>query len=143
MGELATRGYRLRLLQHRSPVTPPPNADATLIQGDLHDAAALRRLVAGADAVVHAAALVKARHPSDFMRVNGAGTALLAAVTADAATGREDAPAKFILLSSLAARHPTLSPYAASKLAAEQAVAVYPSLRPLALRPPAVYGPGD
>ena len=78
------------------------------------DEAALRRLVDGADAVIHAAGLIKARRPSDFMTVNRDGTALLSALAPEA---------PFLLLSSLAAREPQLSPYAASKRAAEEVVA--------------------
>ena len=52
---------------------------ADLVLGDLSDEAALKRLVEGAAAVVHAAGLIKARHDSDFMAVNRDGTALLSA----------------------------------------------------------------
>jgi len=48
----------------------------------------------------------------------------------------------FLLLSSLAAREPQLSSYAASKRAAEEAIARR-SGPWLAVRAPAVYGPGD
>jgi nucleoside-diphosphate-sugar epimerase len=47
------------------------------------------------------------------------------------------------LLSSLAAREPGLSWYAASKRAGEELLAQRPELDWLILRPPAVYGPGD
>src|SRR5580693_1972558 len=50
--------------------------------------------------------------------------------------------ARFVLLSSLAAREPLLSPYGASKRAAEEVVAGR-SGPWLAVRAPAVYGPGD
>ena len=66
-----------------------------MVLGDLSDEAALKRLVHGADAVVHAAGLIKARRPSDFMTVNRDGTALLSALAPEA---------RFLLLSSLAAR---------------------------------------
>jgi nucleoside-diphosphate-sugar epimerase len=47
-------------------------------------------------------------------------------------------------MSSLAAREPRISPYAASKRAAEEAVmSLGDGLRWTALRPPVVYGPGD
>ena len=51
--------------------------------------------------------------------------------------------ARLLLMSSLAARHPELSWYAASKRQAEQRVAS--SARPAVtvFRPTAVYGPGD
>jgi nucleoside-diphosphate-sugar epimerase len=60
------------------------------------------------------------------------------------AANRLPAPPRFVSLSSLAAREPQLSPYAASKKAGEEALASTASQMPwLALRPPAVYGPGD
>ncbi len=104
-----------------------------MVLGDLSDEAALKRLVTGADAVVHAAGLIKARRPEDFMVVNRDGTALLSALAPEAT---------FLLLSSLAARKPELSPYAASKRAAEQVVAGR-SGPWFTVRAPAVYGPGD
>src|SRR5262245_59350967 len=104
-----------------------------MVLGDLFDEAALKRLVDGADTIVHAAGLIKARRPSDFLAVNRDGTALLSALSPDA---------RFILLSSLAAREPQLSPYGASKRAAETVVAGR-SGPWLVVRAPAVYGPGD
>jgi nucleoside-diphosphate-sugar epimerase len=131
---LAGRGFRLRLLIRRwSPLPSLPGVAADMVLGDLSDEAALKRLVAGADAVVHAAALIKARQPADFMAVNRDGTALLSALAPEAT---------FLLLSSLAARKPELSPYAASKRAAEQVVAGR-SGPWFTVRAPAVYGPGD
>jgi uncharacterized protein YbjT (DUF2867 family) len=50
--------------------------------------------------------------------------------------------ARFILVSSLAAREPQLSDYAASKRGGEDAAReVSPDA--LVVRPPAIYGPGD
>ena len=47
-------------------------------------------------------------------------------------------------VSSLAAREPEISPYAASKRAGEEAVAAaLPARQWIVLRPPALYGPGD
>jgi 2-alkyl-3-oxoalkanoate reductase len=131
---LARRGWKLRLLLRRwSPLPSLAGVAAEIVWGDLDDAAALRRLVDGADAVVHAAGLIKAREASDFMAVNRDGTARLAEIAPQA---------KFLLLSSLAAREPRLSPYGASKWAAEQALTSR-SGPWLAVRAPAVYGPGD
>jgi nucleoside-diphosphate-sugar epimerase len=131
---LARRGWKIRLLLRRwSPLPSLAGVEAEIVWGDLEDVAALRRLVEGADAVVHAAGLIKARHASDFMTVNRGGTERLAALAPQA---------KFLLLSSLAAREPGLSPYAASKRAAEEALTG--RIGPwLAVRAPAVYGPGD
>ena len=131
---LARRGFRLRLLVRRwSPLPSLAGVAADMVLGDLSDEPSLRRLVDGADAVVHAAGLIKARHPDDFLAVNRDGTARLSALAPDA---------RFLLLSSLAAREPQLSPYAASKRAAEEVVAGR-SGPWLTVRAPAVYGPGD
>ncbi len=131
---LARHGWKVRLLLRRwSPLPSLAGVDAEIVWGDLGNEAALRKLVDGVDAVIHAAGLIKARDPADFATVNLGGTALLSAL-AD--------PAPFLLLSSLAAREPTLSPYAASKRAAEEAL-IGRTGPWLAVRAPAVYGPGD
>lgn len=131
---LARHGWKIRLLVRRwSPLPSLPGVEADLVLGDVSDDAALRRLVDGADTVIHAAGLIKARRSSDFMAVNRDGTALVSALAPTA---------QFVLLSSLAAREPLLSPYGASKRAAEEAVAGR-SGPWLVVRAPAVYGPGD
>jgi nucleoside-diphosphate-sugar epimerase len=116
-----------------TPLPSLPGVAAEIVWGDLSDEASLKRLVAGADAVVHAAGLIKARRLIEFDQVNRDGTARLSALAPDV---------PFLLLSSLAAREPQLSPYAASKRAAEEVV-TRRSGPWLAVRAPAVYGPGD
>jgi uncharacterized protein YbjT (DUF2867 family) len=131
---LARHGWKLRLLMRRwTPLPSLAGVEAEIVWGDLGDETSLKALVAGVDAVVHAAGLIKARRSIDFDRVNRDGTARLSALVPDL---------PFLLLSSLAAREPQLSPYAASKRAAEEVVARRSS-RWLAVRAPAVYGPGD
>lgn len=131
---LARRGWKLRLLIRRwTPLPSLAGVEAEIVWGDLSDETSLKALVRGADAVVHAAGLIKARRPADFDAVNRDGTARLSALAPDV---------PFLLLSSLAAREPQLSPYAASKRAAEEMVARR-SGPWLAVRAPAVYGPGD
>jgi nucleoside-diphosphate-sugar epimerase len=131
---LARHGWKIRLLVRRwSPLPSLAGVEADLVLGDVADEAALRRLVDGADTVIHAAGLIKARRPSDFMAVNRDGTARVSALAPNA---------RFVLLSSLAAREPLLSPYGASKRAAEEVVAGRAGPW-LAVRAPAVYGPGD
>jgi nucleoside-diphosphate-sugar epimerase len=131
---LARRGFKLRLLVRRwSPLPSLDGVVADMVLGDLSDEAALSRLVDGVDTVVHAAGLIKARRPAQFMAVNRDGTVRLSALAPQA---------RFVLLSSLAAREPGLSPYAASKRAAEDVVAGR-SGPWLTVRAPAVYGPGD
>jgi uncharacterized protein YbjT (DUF2867 family) len=98
---LAARGWTLRLLVRRwSPLPPLAGVEAEIVWGGLDDENALRQLVAGVDAVVHAAGLIKARRPQDFTAVNRDGTARLAALAPET---------PFVLLSSLAAREPELS----------------------------------
>ncbi len=109
------------------------------VRGALGADDSLRDLVADADVVIHCAGAIKARSRAAFQEINAAGTAGLAA-TAAAAPQRP----RFLLLSSLAAREPGLSDYAASKRQAEAEVARHAgNLDWVALRPPAVYGPGD
>ena len=135
MAALARRGWSLRLLVRRwSPLPPMAGVDAEVVWGDLADEAALRALVTGVNAVVHLAGLIKAQRQEDFFSVNRDGTARLSALAPDT---------PFIFLSSLAAREPHLSPYAASKHAAEKALSSQRSGPWLALRAPAIYGPGD
>ena len=137
---LAARGWRLRALVRRMP-RPVATAlpDMEVVAGDLGEEAALARLVEGADAVIHLAGAIRGRRRDDFMRANAEGTAALARAWQDRAPR-----ARFVKVSSLAAREPALSPYAASKRAAEEALAeTAPGGDWLVLRPAAVYGPGD
>ena len=133
---LLADGWRVRALVRRAGHGP---ASATLIHGSLEDEDSLARLVAGVDAVVHCAGLVRAARAERFDAVNETGVARLAA----AAAGRSPPP-RFILMSSLAAREAGLSAYASSKRAGERALARHGDGLPwTVLRPPAVYGPGD
>jgi nucleoside-diphosphate-sugar epimerase len=60
------------------------------------------------------------------------------------AAAEQHPPPRFLLISSLAAREPHLSYYAASKRQGEDALALNSGKMPwVVLRPPAVYGPGD
>jgi nucleoside-diphosphate-sugar epimerase len=108
-----------------------------VIRGDLDDGAALARLVADADAVVHLAGSVRGVDRAAFDAVNVAGTRhLLAALGA--------APAAHLVhVSTLAAREPELSDYAGSKRDAEVLVETAAHAASTILRPTAVYGPGD
>lgn len=137
---LAEAGWRVRLLVRRDPVHPMLAAvPMELVLGALDDPGALARLVRGADAVVHLAGLTKAPGSAAFMRVNRDGAGSLAAVVAGEAPA-----ARRVAISSMAARRPDLSPYAASKRAGEDAMRSAPggALWTI-LRPGVVYGPGD
>ncbi len=138
---LVASGWQVRRLVRRDPAHPVLSHTPTeTVLGDLDDEAALIRLVRGADAVVHAAGAIRGRNDAAFLAVNRDGTGRLASVTA-----REAPAARFVLLSSQAARCPELSPYAASKLAGEAAMraALGAQNSWVILRPGIVYGPWD
>ena len=123
---------RLRLLIHRTPVTPPPG-NVEIISGSLDTESELAAGVRHAAAVIHFAGATHANCEEEYIRVNGAGTERL--VRAAAAAGVK----RFILISSRAIR-PDCGAYARSKLQAERAVQA--SGIPYAiLRFAEVYGP--
>ncbi|MCO6440571.1 MAG: NAD(P)-dependent oxidoreductase [Nitrococcus mobilis] len=135
---LVQAGWRVRALARR----PPGRVLASEIEwirGDLNDTAALRRLVADADSVIHCAGAVRGRSLKVFERVNVHGSERLLRT----ARG-ESRCARFLFMSSLAAREPTLSWYAASKRHAEEVLQQQSGALALTIfRPTAVYGPGD
>lgn len=135
--QLKDSGWHVRALTRRAPGQDSPGV--TWIKGDLSSPTALYELVQGSDVVIHLAGAVKARNRADFFDANAAGVAAMIEATAARA-----AEAHFILISSLAAREPGLSHYAASKAAGENAVTQAAAASNWTiLRPPAVYGPGD
>jgi nucleoside-diphosphate-sugar epimerase len=130
--------WQVRILTRR-PLDPAQIGAVEAMHGDLDDQASLRRLLEGVDAVVHVAGLIKARTREAFFRANAGSVGRLAEIAAAASV-----PPRFVLMSSLAAREPALSDYAASKRAGEAAlIAAGERLPWTILRPPAVYGPGD
>lgn len=141
LSRLTGAGWRVRALyrQRRGRRTPEALPGTEWVQGGLEDRPALDALLAGADALIHCAGAVRGASQSDFDSVNADGVARVA----EAAAGLAPAP-RILLMSSLAARMPQLSHYAASKWKGECAIkAAPPNLRWTILRPPAVFGPGD
>lgn len=140
---LAAQGWRIRMLTRRMPDLPELAAhEIELIPGHLFESAPLARLCRGADAVIHMAGLVKARSEAEFMAANAEGVAALGRAWA-----AEAPAARFILVSSMAARAPHLSAYAASKRAGEARLAEIAAGVTGAdwtiLRPSAIYGAHD
>jgi uncharacterized protein YbjT (DUF2867 family) len=132
--KLATRaGWTVRALA-RSPQDPQPGV--TWVAGALDDAAALAELVKGAQVVVHVAGVVNAANRDGFAAGNIDGTRGMIAATHGAGIRR------FIHVSSLAAREPSLSDYGWSKAEAERLVQES-GLEWTMVRPPAIYGPRD
>jgi nucleoside-diphosphate-sugar epimerase len=126
---------------------PVEFADASM-----EDAAGLRRAVEGADWVVHAAGLIRARNAAEFHECNVAGTARLLAAARDASVRR------FVFVSSQAAAGPSLDGRPVAEDQAPHPVSTYGETKRLAeelvlrerdrmavtvIRPPAVYGPRD
>jgi len=137
---LVTAGCHVRALTrprsaHKLPRLPGLEA----IIGSLQDDASLNRLLQGTCAVVHCAGAVRGVTAADFNAVNVDGVKQLVRV----ALSQSHSP-RFLSLSSLAARAPQLSHYASSKRQGEHALAsMAEDMEWVALRPPAVYGPGD
>ncbi len=133
-------GYDLRLLVRRESAVPVVRGRAPeVIVGALDQDEALERLVSGASVVIHAAGLIKARSRQAFFDTNATGVRGIAV-----ALQRCESGAHFVLVSSIVARRPDLSDYAASKAAGEaEAKVLLPPEQMTVVRPPAVYGPGD
>lgn len=107
------------------------------ISGSLERTDSLSDLVRGCDAVIHIAGSISGRNYVELAKTNASGCHRL--ITAI----RKQAPdARLVHVSSLAAREPALSDYAASKRAGEDLVTTS-DLDWWIVRPPAVYGQDD
>ncbi len=136
---LVREGLKVRAL-YRSELSGsrPYFPKVSWIKGSIQEIEALKKLVSGADAVIHCAGAVKALDPKEFFTVNTLGTrAVLEAMDAACQEPR------LLFISSLAARHPSISPYAESKYKAEELIKKWEGGSWTIIRPPAVYGPGD
>ncbi len=145
LARLLADGWRVNALarsaerMRRALADLPPDARERVhvVDGDLADDDALRRLLEGADAAMHVAGVVKAPDERTFLAANARAAARLAGLA------REWGVPRFVHVSSLAAREPHLSTYARSKREGEEAVMAELGDAAVAVRPPAVYGPGD
>lgn len=133
LDRLLEAGWEVRALTRRD---QPPKKGVHWVRGSLDDRESLAQLCAGADAALHVAGVVNAPDAAGFEAGNVTGTANMLAAAADARVKR------FVHVSSLAACHPGLSIYGASKAKAEQLVTAS-ALDWTIIRPPGVYGPGD
>lgn len=122
----------------RQPKESQFDAAIKIIKGDLDDFEALKTLATGADVVIHVAGAISALNKNGYFKINFAGTQNVFAAAVAAKVKR------FIFVSSITARKPELSSYAASKRAAEEFLISQKSkMEILILRPSAIYGPGD
>ncbi|MBL8630796.1 MAG: NAD(P)-dependent oxidoreductase, partial [Rhodospirillaceae bacterium] len=134
-------GANVKALTRKAPSPTDDDLPGTLtwVPGALDHEASLQELVEGCDGVIHVAGAIKALSRDHFFEHNVSGTRRLAEVAA-----RQPEPPRFIHVSSLAAREPRLSNYAASKYQAEKVLKPYQGKMSVSIiRPPAVYGPGD
>jgi UDP-glucose 4-epimerase len=158
---LRARGEAVRVLDDLSASSgdrlPPPSRDCELVIGTVCDPDTVERCLEGVDRVVHLAARVSVHwsmdHPEETMAVNAGGTGLVLDAAARVGVDR------LVLASSCAVygdpdQMPVdescpaspASPYAASKLAAEERVLAASgqgAVPGVALRFFNVYGPGQ
>jgi nucleoside-diphosphate-sugar epimerase len=134
---LMKAGHDLSLLM-RNPASDSVLDSVRIVKGDLQDSVALRDLTSAADVVLHVAGAVSAPSIAEFMRVNLDGTVEVAKAA------KANGVKRFVYVSSLAVREPSLNGYCASKASAEAALEGFASDFELCvMRPAAVYGPGD
>lgn len=154
---LRDAGHHPRCLVRAAPDADRLAADGfEVVRGDLSDTARLAEAVAGAEGVVHVAGMITARSFREMRDVNEGGTGRLAT----ACRLVRDRPARFVVVSSLAAAGPSrpggpgvredepprpVSRYGWSKLLGERAARrALPADTSLSIvRPPAVFGPRD
>lgn len=138
--QLVAAGFKIQALTRKtSDRSRLAGFNVHWVEGALEDLASLRRLVGGVDAVVHCAGAVRGATRDHFNRINVDGVARLM----HAAAEQHPLP-RFLFISSLAAREPDVSLYAASKRQAEALIAENAGrLSWVVFRPPAVYGPGE
>jgi nucleoside-diphosphate-sugar epimerase len=134
---LLAAGHTVKALVRR-PREKQFSTIVNVITGGLDEAAVLKEFVINTDVVVHVAGAITATSEAEYFKINFAGTKLLFEAAVAAGVKR------FIYVSSLAARLPSISAYAASKRAAEDYLqSVSTKMEVVVLRPSAIYGPGD
>ena len=134
---LVDDGHQVRVLEREpgSAARSGLSAQET-VQGDVTDAAALRRAVEGQDVVVHLVAIINGSE-KEFERVMSQATRDLVAAAQDAGVRR------FVLMSALGTSEQTkeLVPYYRAKWAMEQAVKES-GLEHVIIRPSFIFGRG-
>lgn len=142
VARLADQGKKVRLLVRKPEAANllSDHQNVEIVRGNLNDRSALDTLTYQAETLLHLASKNFAVNQAEFDRVNAAGTRNVME------SAQASAVDQLIYLSSLAAREPNISGYAASKACAEQDLQRLCADRSpfwVIVRPPAVYGPGD
>lgn len=140
MGRRLVRGLLERGARVRGLVLPGDPTRAQLaslgcevVEGDLSRPESMGDITRDITTVYHLAAIILSHDPSVFKRVNLDGTACLARVAARTQVEH------FIYVSSASVVYPRRTPYAESKLAAEEVVRTELGLRQTIVRPTLVY----
>lgn len=106
--------------------------------GSLEEPRTLAKLVEGAETIIHCAGAIRAKNLAHFNEVNVAGMKRVITACVQAKVKR------FVHISTMAAREPKISGYAASKREGEHALHRHgQDMDWIILRPPVVYGPRD
>jgi len=137
---LCQAGVMVRgLIRTSKKISRLEHPEITLVNGSLDNRESLHRLVEGCSSIVHCAGSIRGWKKDDFLPTNVRGVSNLLHVCLS-----QPSPPKFIHISSIVAREPSLSPYAWSKQEGERVIQQQAQSLPwVILRPPAVYGPND
>ena len=132
---LIAKGYEVKALVNQT--VPKDINGLEIAYGSLDKPETLRPFVDDIDVLIHCAGLVAAKNNKDFYEINVRGTrSLIKALDPRKAVS-------CLYISSLASRHPKISPYAESKRLGEKVIEGFKVNDYDILRPPAIYGPGD
>jgi farnesol dehydrogenase len=142
----ARRGHEV-VVYSRSAQTAPPAGAATVVAGDVRDAAALRRAATGSDAICHTAALVSIwrRRPQDFDEVNVGGLRNVVDAAKAAGIQRILYTSSFLALPPAGRSTPIeANDYQRTKVAADRAAdeAISRGAPIVRVYPGVIYGPG-
>jgi nucleoside-diphosphate-sugar epimerase len=139
LARLIDQGFHVRsLVRPNSQNKTLQHKNITWVEGQLADPESEAALVAGADVVLHMAGLIAARTKSEYERINSTAVGTLAKAA------QTDGAARFIYLSSLAAKAPDLSLYAWSKREGETRLNEnFAAENSVIVRAPAVFGAED
>lgn len=132
---LLQAGHQVRALV-RDPSKLPAGANVTAVTGDLFDDAALRKLVEGADAVIHLVGIImeKPSQGQTFDRIHRQGTQNLLAAASKSRVRR------WVQMSALGTREHGVSQYHRTKWQGEQAVR-QSKFEWTIIRPSLIHGP--
>lgn len=154
--QLVDAGHEVRALVRKTSDTRVLQTlrSVELFEGAIEDRTSCLRACEGIDAIIHNAALVKARSEAEFRLANVIGTQNML----DGATLHKKSIKRFVFVSSLAARAPStdgrplpdsaepapVTTYGRTKLEAERAVlACKDDFHVVVVRPTAIYGARD